>query len=118
MDLSPCPLFLRTSSSVKNPGESASPKHLCCFYVAVSGSAKAGKDCGKAAYKNTLEVSMHTFLLILLGLEEHLIVRLKQLNWILRILDRFQTFFLPFNVRKYYSCSSILESIEQRFWIS
>lgn len=83
IDLSPCPVFLRISSSVKDHGEGASPKHLSCFYVGVSGSTKVGKDYGGAAYKNTLEVSAHTGLLIPLGLEKHLVIRLKQLNWVL-----------------------------------
>lgn len=84
MDLSPCPLFLRTSSCVKHHGESASPwKHLCCFYVGVSGSTKVGKDHGGAACKNTLGVLTRAGLLILLGLERHLVIRLKQLNWVL-----------------------------------
>lgn len=75
--------FLEKKHGEKNHGVSAGPKRLCCFYVSVSGSTKVGKDAGGAAYKNTLEVSMHAGLLTLLDLEKHLVIRLKQLNWVL-----------------------------------
>lgn len=45
--------------------------------VNVSGNINVLKDCGGDAYKNILEVSTHTGLLMLLGLEKHLVIKLK-----------------------------------------
>lgn len=43
----------------------------------MSGNINVGRGCGGGAYKNILEVSTHTGLLILLGLEKHLVIKLK-----------------------------------------
>lgn len=46
--------------------------------VNVSGNSNVGRDGGgSGAYKNILEVSTHSVLLILLGLEKHLVIKIK-----------------------------------------